>query len=202
MADLIEQQVLHIFTLNPTIRRKNAIKPLPRRALNVPLKSAAIPMLALAASVLLCGCTGVDKFTVHNISNVYGESASLEKSPLVLKEPCKYVAGTDLSGKLSPGPLQPDAVATPAPSNSRVKEPIYLIQIGDLQVQGAQGAYDIASFIGVRKDGAFVRNVLLHSDMPGASPFAYKSAKIRFTPENCRFSMEAVNAQGVRSSPK
>jgi hypothetical protein len=97
---------------------------------------------------LTCACTTVDKFTIHNIDNGYGQPASLKERPLVLKEPCKYIAGADISGKLSPGPLQPSAVATPAPSNSSIKENIYLIQIGDLPVQGEKGGYDIASFIG------------------------------------------------------
>ena len=159
-------------------------------------KNTAVAAFVLIACVFMCACTTVDKFTIHNISNGYGEPASLEGRPLVLKEPCKYVAGADISGSLSPGPLQPDAIATPAPSNSRIKEAIYLVQIGDLPVQGDQGGYDIASFIGVRKDGAFVHNVLLHSDMPGASRFANESVKIRFAPENCHYSMGAVNAQG------
>jgi hypothetical protein len=32
----------------------------------------------------------------------------------------------------------------------------------------------------------------LHSDMPGASPFANESVRIRFTPENCRYSMQSI----------
>lgn len=157
-------------------------------------KNTAVPAFVLTACVLMCACTTIDKFTIHDISN--GESASLEEAPLVLKDSCKYIAGADIRGSLSPGPLQPDAIATPAPSNSRIKEPIYLIQIGDLQVPGVKGGHDIASFIGVRKDGAFVHNILLHSDMPGASPFANENAHIKFAPENCHYSMEAVNAQG------
>lgn len=153
-------------------------------------KNTAMPAFVLTACVLICACTAVDKFTIHDMSD--GESASLEERPLVLKESCKYVAGADISGKLSPGPLQPAAVATPAPSNSSTKEPIYLIQIGDLPVQGDKGEYDIASFIGVRKDGTFVPNLLLHSDMPGASPFANESVKIRFTPENCHYSLQST----------
>lgn len=153
-------------------------------------KNTAIPAFVLTTCVLMCACTTVDQFTIHNISNGDGEPASLEERPLVLKESCKYVAGTDISGKLSPGPLEPAAIATPAPSNSSTKETVYLIQIGDLQVQGEKGGYDIASFIGVRKDGTFVHNLLLHSDMPGASPFANESARIRFTPENCHYSTE------------
>lgn len=153
-------------------------------------KNTAIPAFVLTACVLICACTAVDKFTINDMSD--GESASLEERPLVLKESCKYLAGADISGKLSPGPLQPAAVATPAPSNSSTKEPIYLVQIGDLPVQGDKGEYDIASFIGVRKDGTFVPNLLLHSDMPGASPFANESVKIRFTPENCHYSMQSI----------
>lgn len=155
-------------------------------------QKTATSTFVLTACVLMCACTTVDKFTIHNISNGYDESTSPEEQPLVLKEPCKYVAGADISGKLAPGPLQPDAIASPAPSNSRIKETIYLIQIGDLQVQGEKGGYDIASFIGVKKDGAFVHNLLLHSDMPGASPFANESVKIIFTPENCHYSMQSV----------
>jgi hypothetical protein len=155
-------------------------------------KNTAIPPFVLTACVLTCACTTVDKFTIHNIDNGYGQPASLKERPLVLKEPCKYIAGADISGKLSPGPLQPSAIATPAPSNSSIKENIYLIQIGDLPVQGEKGGYDIASFIGVRKDGAFVHNLLLHSDMPGASPFANESVKIRFTPENCHYSTQSA----------
>lgn len=151
-------------------------------------KDIAVPAFVLTTCVLMCACTTVDKFTIRDISN--SPTSSLEKQQLVLKEPCKYVAGADISGRLSPGPLQPAAIATPAPSNSSTKEAIYLIQIGDLPVQGEKGGYDIASFIGVRKNGAFVPNILLHSSMPGASSFANESAKIRFTPENCHYSME------------
>ncbi len=153
-------------------------------------KNTAIPMFVLTTCVLMCACSTVDQFTIHDMSD--GESSSLEERPLVLKESCKYVAGADISGKLSPGPLQPAAVATPAPSNSSTKEPIYLVQIGDLPVKSDKGEYDIASFIGVRKDGAFVPNLLLHSDMPGASSFANESVKIRFTPENCQYSAQSA----------
>lgn len=155
-------------------------------------KNTAIHAFVLTACLLTCACTTVDKFTMHNISNGDAEPASLEIRPLVLEEPCKYVAGADISGKLSPGPLQPDAIAIPAPSNSNMKETIYLIQIGDLQVQGEKGGYDIASFIGVAKDGTFVHNILLHSDMPGAGPFANESVKVRFTPENCHYSTQSA----------
>jgi len=153
-------------------------------------KNTAMPAFVLATCVLMCACTAADKFTIHDMSD--GESASLEEQPLVLKESCKYVAGADISGKLAPGPLQPAAFATPAPSNSSTREPIYLVQIGDLPVQGGKGEYDIASFIGVRKDGTFVPNLLLHSDMPGASPFANESVRIRFAPENCHYSMQSI----------
>lgn len=156
-------------------------------------KSTAAPVLVLTACVSMCACTTVDKFTIHDISNGSGESASLQEAPLVLKQPCKYVAGADISGSLAPGPLQPDAIGTPAPSNSHMKETIYLLQIGDLQVPGAKGGYDIASFIGVRKNGTIVHNILLHSDMPGASPFANENARIRFVPEDCHYSMETGN---------
>lgn len=149
-----------------------------------------LPAFVLTACVLMCACTTADKFTIHDMSD--GESASLEEQPLVLKEPCKYVAGTDISGKLPPGPLQPAAVASPAASNSSTREPIYLVQIGDLPVQGDKGEYDITSFIGVKKDGTFVPNLLLHSDMPGASSFANESVRIRFTPENCRYSVQSI----------
>lgn len=152
-------------------------------------KNTAMAAFVMTACILMCACTAVDKFTIHDMSD--GESASLEQRPLVLEEPCKYIAGSDISGKLSPGPLQPAAIATPASSNSSTREPIYLIQIGDLPVQGDEGEYDIASFIGVREDGTLVPNLLLHSDMPGASPFANESVRIRFTPENCRYSMQS-----------
>lgn len=148
-------------------------------------KDTAGPILVLTACVLMCACTPLDKFTIRDLSN----SPSMEPQQLVLKQPCQYAAGTDISGKLSPGPLQPAAIGIPVSSNSGVKEPIYLIQVGDLEVQGK---YDIASFIGVRKDGAFVPNILLHSDMPGASPFADENVKIRFTPEDCHYSMQSV----------
>lgn len=164
-------------------------------------KNAAVPVLILTACISMCACTTVDKFTIQNADNGQAEPASPEAPSLVLKEPCKYVAGADISGTLSPGPLQPDAIATPAPSNSRIKETIYLIQIGDLQVPGVKGGYDIASFIGVRKDGAFVPNLLLHSDMPGGSPFANESVKIIFTPANCHYSLEAGDAQGSVPGP-
>ena len=157
---------------------------------NMNPKNTAIPAFVLTVCVLMCACTAVDKFTIHDMSD--GESASLEERPLVLEEPCKYVAGADISGNLSPGPLQPAAVATPAPSNSSTKEPIYLVQIGDLPVQRDKGEYDIASFIGVREDGTLVPNLLLHSDMPGAGPFANESVKIIFTPENCHYSMQSA----------
>jgi len=157
---------------------------------NMNPKNTAIPAFLLTACVLMCACTAADKFTIHDMSD--GESASLEGRPLVLEEPCRYVAGADISGKLSPGPLQPAAVATPASSNSSTKEPIYLVQIGDLPVQRDKGEYDIASFIGVRKDGTLVPNLLLHSDMPGANPFANESVKIIFTPENCHYSMQSA----------
>jgi hypothetical protein len=153
-------------------------------------RNTAIPAFVLTTCVLMCACTAADKFTIHNTSD--GEPASLEERPLVLKEPCRYVAGADISGKLSPGPLPLAAIATPTPSNSSTKEAIYLIQIGDLQVQGEKGGYDIASFIGVRKDGTFARNLLLHSNMPGASPFANESVRIRFTPENCHYSIRSI----------
>jgi hypothetical protein len=81
----------------------------------------------------------------------------------------------------------------PVTSNSGIIETIYLIQIGDLQVPGENGGYDVASFIGVRKGGTFVPNLLLHSDMPGASPFANESVKIRFTPETCHYSKQSAN---------
>jgi hypothetical protein len=96
-------------------------------------KSTAVPTFVLTACVLMCACTTADKFTIRDISN--NPNSSLEQQ-LVLKEPCKYVAGADISGRLSPGPLQPTAIAAPAPSNSSTKEAIYLIQIGDLPVQG------------------------------------------------------------------
>ena len=147
-------------------------------------KSTVVPASVLTACVLMCACTTADKFTIRDVSN--NPNLSLEQQ-LVLKEPCKYSAGTDISGSLSPGPLQPDTIGVPAPSNSRIKEPIYLIHIGDLPVQGK---YNIASFIGVRKDGAFVQNILFHSDMPGASPFAIEDATIRFAPVNCHYSTE------------
>ena len=150
-------------------------------------ENTAVPIFVLTACVLMCACTTVDKFTIHDMNDA--EAASLEGQPLALKESCTYVAGADISGKLAPGPLQPAAIASPAASNSNIKEPIYLIQIGDLPVQGEKGGYDIASFIGVRKDGTFIPNLILHSDMPGASPFANESVRIRFTPENCRYSM-------------
>lgn len=153
-------------------------------------KNTAIPTFVLTTCVLMFACTTMDKFTIHDMSD--GESANLDERPLVLKEPCKYVAGADISGKLSPGPLQPAAIASPAPSNSSTKESIYLVQIGDLPIQGDKGEYDIASFIGVRKNGTLVPNLLLHSDMPGASPFANESVRIRFTPENCRYSMQSI----------
>lgn len=153
-------------------------------------KNTAIRAFVLTTCVLVCACTTADKFTIHDMSD--GESASLGERPLVLEEPCKYVAGADISGKLAPGPLQPAAVGAPAPSNSSTREPIYLVQIGDLPVQGDKGEYDIASFIGVRKDGTLFPNLLLHSDMPGASPFANESVRIRFTPENCRYSMQSI----------
>jgi hypothetical protein len=127
-------------------------------------RNIAIPTFVLAACVLTCACTTLDKFTVRNMDNGYGQPASLEEQPLVLEEPCKYVAGTDINGKLSTGPLQPTAIGIPAPSNSNTRENIYLIQIGDLHVPGEQGGYDVASFIGVRKDGTLVHNLLLHSD--------------------------------------
>jgi hypothetical protein len=127
-------------------------------------KSTVVATFVLTACVLMSACTTVDKFTIHNMDNGNGNPARLEKQQLVLKEPCKYIAGTDISGRLSPGPLQPDAIGAPAPSNSGTKEAIYLVQIGDLPVQGEKGGYDIASFIGVRKDGTFVHNLLLHSD--------------------------------------
>lgn len=149
-------------------------------------KNTAMAAFVLTACVLMCACTTVDKFTIHGMSD--GESASLEQRPLALKESCKYAAGADISGKLSPGPLQPAAVAIPAPSNSSTRESIYLVQIGDLPVQGDKGEYHIASFIGVRKNGSLVPNLLLHSDMLGASPFANESVRIRFTPENCHYS--------------
>lgn len=161
-------------------------------------KSTAVYTFVLTACVLMCACTTVDKFTLHDISNGNGEPTTLQERPLVLKEPCKYVAGVDIIGSLSPGPLQPDAIATPAPSNSRIKETIYLIHIGDLPVQGK---YNIASFIGVRKNGSFVPNILLHSDVPGASPFVNENVTIRFAPKNCHYLMEAVNAQGFVPEP-
>lgn len=155
-------------------------------------RDIAIPTFVLAACVLTCACTTLDKFTVRNMDNGYGQPASLEEQPLVLEEPCKYVAGTDISGKLSAGPLQPTAIGIPAPSNSNIRENIYLIQIGDLHVPGEKGGYDVASFIGVRKDGTLVHNLLLHSDRRGASPFANESARFRFTPENCHYSIQSA----------
>jgi hypothetical protein len=160
--------------------------------MNMNPKNILMPVFVLAACVLTCACTTLDKFTVHNMDDGYAQPESLQEHPLVLKEPCKYVAGTDISGKLSPGPLQPTAIGILAPSNSKMKENIYLIQIGDIHVQGEKGGYDVASFIGVRKDGAFVPNLLLYSDMPGASPFADESVKIRFTPENCHYSIQSA----------
>jgi hypothetical protein len=160
--------------------------------MNMNPKNIAMPMFVLVACVLTCACTTLDKFTVHNMDNGYGQPASLEEHPLVLEKPCKYVAGTDISGKLSPGPLQPTAIGTPAPSNSNMKENIYLIQIGDIHVQGEKSGYNVASFIGVKQDGTFVPNLLLYSDMPGASPFADESVKIRFTPENCHYSIQST----------
>lgn len=64
-------------------------------------KNLAIPAFVLTTCVLVCACTTADKFTIHDMSD--GESASLEERPLVLEEPCKYVAGADISGKLAPG---------------------------------------------------------------------------------------------------
>jgi hypothetical protein len=151
-------------------------------------KDTAVPAFVLTACVLMCACTAADKFTIRDISD--SPASSPEPQQLILKEPCKYVAGADISGTLSPGPLQPVAIAIPAPSNSSTKEAIYLIQIGDLPVQDENGGYDIASFIGVRKDGTLVPNLLLHSDKRGASPFANESVKIRFTPEDCHYSTE------------
>lgn len=78
-------------------------------------KSTAIASFVLTGCVLSCACTTVDKFTIHDMDDGYGQPASLEQRPIVLKEPCKYAAGTDISGKLSPGPLQPSAIATPGP---------------------------------------------------------------------------------------
>lgn len=151
-------------------------------------KSTVVATFVLTACVLMSACTTLDKFTIHNVDNGYGKPASLERQQLILKEPCKYIAGTDIVGRLSPGPLQPDAIGTPAPSNSHIKETIYLIHVGDVEAQGVE----IASFIGVRKDGTFIRNVILHKDRPVASPFASESAKIRFTPENCHYSMQTA----------
>lgn len=151
-------------------------------------KNTAVPLFVLAACILMCACTTADRFTIRNTSG----PAGLEEQQLVLKEPCRYVAGLDISGSLSPGPLQADAIGIPRPSNARVKEPVYLIQVGDLAVHGV---YNITSFIGVRKNGAFVPNIILHSDVPGAEPFASESSKIRFTPENCHYSMEAAKAR-------
>lgn len=149
-------------------------------------KSTVVPAFVLTACVLMCACTTADKFTIRDISN--NPTLSPEQQ-LVLNEPCKYVAGADISGRLSPGPLQPTAIGTPAPSNADVKEPIYLIQVADVAVQSK---YDLAGFIGVRKDGTFFPNLLLHSNVPGASPFANESVKIRFTPVNCHYSMQSA----------
>ena len=151
-------------------------------------KIMAVSTFVLTTCALMSACTTLDSFTIHNIDNGYEERASLDKQELVLKEPCKYVAGAEIVGHLSPGPLQPDAIGTPAPSNSHIKEAIFLINVGDVEAGGAE----IASYIGVRKDGAFIRNVILHKDRPVATPLAGESAKIRFTPENCHYSMEAV----------
>jgi hypothetical protein len=114
----------------------------------------------------------------------------MEPQQLVLKQPCQYAAGTDISGKLSPGPLQPAAIGIPASSNADVKEPIYLIQVADVEVQSK---YDVVGFIGVRKDGTFFPNLLLHSSVPGASRFANENVKMRFKPENCHYSMQSVD---------
>lgn len=158
-------------------------------------KSIAIPTFVLTACTLMFACTTVDTFTIRNMSDdpTSGGPASLETQPLVLKEPCRYSAGTDISGKLSPGPLQPDVVGIPGPSNAHIKEIIYLIQVGDVEVKSK---YDVTSFIGVRRNGTFVPNIILHSNMPGAEPYASESVKIRFTPENCHYAMETVKAQG------
>ncbi|WHZ19516.1 MAG: hypothetical protein OJF55_001665 [Rhodanobacteraceae bacterium] len=152
-------------------------------------KNIAVSPFVLTACVLMCACTTVDTFTIRNISNdpTSEEPVNLEKQQLVLKEPCQYSAGTDISGKLSPGPLQPNTIGIPRPSNTHIKESIYLIQVDDVELQSG---YNIASFIGVKKDGTFVHNIILHSDTPGASPFANASVKIRFKPENCHYSME------------
>lgn len=158
-------------------------------------KDTAVRTFVLTACILMCACTTVDTFTIRNISNdpTSEEPASLQKQQLVLKEACQYSAGTDISGKLAPGPLQPGAIGIPGPTNAHVKEMIYLIQVGDVELQNG---HNIASFIGVRKDGAFVQNILLHSDMPGAGPSTFESDKIRFTPENCHYSVGTVKAQG------
>lgn len=146
-------------------------------------KSTAVPAFVLTACVLMCACTPPDKFTIRDMSD--SPASSPEPQQFVLKEPCKYAAGTDISGRLSPGPLQPAAIGTPAPSNSSTREAIYLIEVADVEVQSK---YDVASFIGVRKDGTFFPNLLLHSNLPGASPFADESVKIRFTPQDCHYS--------------
>lgn len=148
-------------------------------------KSTAVHAFALTTCFLMGACTTLDKFTISNMSD--SPASSQDTQQLMLNEPCKYIAGADISGKLSPGPLQPSAIGIPDPSNAHIKEAIYLIQVGDLEVQSK---YDIASFIGIKKDGSFVPNILLHSDMPGASPFANESVRIRFTPKNCRYSAE------------
>lgn len=157
-------------------------------------KNIAVPTFVLMTCVWMCGCTTTDKFTIRNNSG-----GPIEKQQLVLTEPCHYDAGSDISGNLSPGPLQPDAIGIPRPSNSHVKQTMYLIHVADVE---AQGKYDVASFIGVKRDGAFVHYVILHSDMPGAEPYASESDKIRFRPENCRYSMETAKLQGDRSRPK
>lgn len=158
-------------------------------------RNALIPMFVLAACVSLCGCATVDTFTVSDLGNggnLHSKSIDdMENEQLVLKQPCRYIAGVDIHGELSSGPLQQYDIGIPGSSNTHTKEPIYLVQVGDLAVRGK---YDIESFIGVRRNGAFVPNIVLHSDLPGAQPTAVESSPIQFTPKDCHYSIEAGDA--------
>lgn len=132
-------------------------------------RNTVVSMFVLTACVLTCACTTVDRFTIRDVS-----VGPIENRQLVLKEPCHYDAGLDIDGNLSPGPLQPDAIGVPLPSNAHIKETIYLIQVDDLPVPGAKGGYDIESFIGVRRDGALVPDISCIQTSPGQARWQAK----------------------------
>lgn len=134
---------------------------------------------------------------IATIHTLHRKPVHVRKAQLVLEAPCEYVAGDDIRGRLPKGPLATDAIGIPAPSNAGIKQPIRLIQVGDLAVQ----QYDIKSYIGVERDGTFVPNIILHSDVPGAPQHASANASIRFTPRDCRYSTELIETQAFVPDP-